>query len=107
MANGALTKPEMADLLVGWGPRAMTAAHDVVENIGGGLAGAIAAKWGTGPAYALGIVLQVSNAIAGPAHPWIQMGTALGSGMVAGANALKVFSWIKLKDGAGVAPGES
>jgi hypothetical protein len=99
MAEGSLKTAEMRNLLEGWGPRAMTVAHDVVENIGGGLAGAIAAKWGTGPAYAIGIVLQACNGIAGPSHPWIGMGTSLGSGLVAGANALKVYSWIRLKPG--------
>lgn len=96
MAADSLSKPELQDLIEGWGPRAMTAAHDVIENVGGGLAGAIAAKWGTGPAYAIGFALQAGNALAGPSHPWIQMGTALGSGMVAGANALKVHSWMTL-----------
>lgn len=99
MANDALSKAAMSDLIEGWGPRAMTAAHDVIENLGGGLAGALAAKYGTGPAYAIGAVLQVSNAMAGPSHPWIQMGTALGSGMIAGANAIKVYQWIKLSPG--------
>lgn len=99
MANGALSTAEMRGMLEGWGPRAMTMAHDVVENVGGGLAGAIAAKWGTGPAYAIGFALQIANGLAGPSHPWIGMGTALGSGFVAGANAIKVYQWIKLTPG--------
>lgn len=94
-----LSKPELQDLVVGWGPRAMTAAHDVMENMGGGISGAIAATWGTGPALAIGLALQVGNAIAGPSHPWIQMGTAMGSGMVAGVAAIKVHNWIALKNG--------
>ncbi len=100
MAAESLKVADLRDLVEGWGPRAMTAAHDVVENIGGGLAGAIAAKYGTGPAFAIGYAIQVSNALAGPSHPWIQMGTALGSGIVAGAWALKTFQWIKLAPGA-------
>lgn len=90
MENNSLKKPELQDLVEGWGPRIMDGGQDVMSNLGAASGGAFYAKFGYGATLALGIPLQIGNALAGPRHPWVQMLTRPGVGVVDAAIAIKV-----------------
>lgn len=96
-----LTRAEMADLVEGYVPRLVDFGQDLSDNLGGALAGVTASKWGTGTTMAIGSLLQLGNALAGPRHPYMQMFTRIGVGMNTGAIAIKSFQFAELKKAAG------
>lgn len=89
MENTSLSKAELSDLVEGWSPRLMEAGQDVMSNLGAGAGGALYRKHPT-LVKVLGGILQLSNAAAGPRHPWLQMITRPGVGMVDAAIAIEV-----------------
>lgn len=89
MESTALNKAELAGLVEGWSPRIMEAGQDLMSNLGSGAGGALYRKRPM-LVKVLGGLLQVGNALAGPRHPWIQMATRPGVGLVDAAIAIEI-----------------
>jgi hypothetical protein len=85
----ALSKTELAALVEGWAPRGREALKDLASNVGAIAGGDLAARTSPATVAAIGAVLQLGDALAGPRHPYLQMMLGKpGVGMVDAALAI-------------------
>lgn len=94
----ALSAADSKALVNGWGPRILVGVHNTFSQpLGGALAAVVSDKASTGAAMGIGFLISLVDAFAGPAHPYLRIGTQVGPGMMAGATALRTAAWIRLK----------